>query len=64
MTPSVSDAVKALQRTSLAVGLIIALAGLANVLPTHDALPRIGLFALDWFRSLFYWLCFLSFLIW
>ncbi|EEX13397.1 trap transporter, 4tm/12tm fusion protein [Citreicella sp. SE45] len=46
------------------MGLVIALAGLANVLPTYGVLPRIGPFALDWFRPLFYWLCFLSFLIW
>ncbi|WP_289149575.1 TRAP transporter large permease subunit [uncultured Salipiger sp.] len=55
---------KALQLASLAAGLVIARAGLANVLPTYGVLPRTGSFALDWFRPLFSWLCFLSFLIW
>ncbi|SDE56761.1 hypothetical protein SAMN04488105_10524 [Salipiger thiooxidans] len=64
MTRSVSGGVKALQWTGLAVGLVIALAGLANVLPPYGVLPRIGPFGLDRFRLLFYWLCFLSFLIW
>ncbi|NIY95116.1 hypothetical protein HC022_02265 [Salipiger sp. HF18] len=35
-----------------------------GALPTYGVLPRIGPFALDWFRLLFYWLCFLSFLVW
>ena len=64
MTRSVSGEVKALQRASLAAGLVIARARLANVLPTYGVLPRTGSFALDWFRPLFSWLCFLSFLIW
>lgn len=64
MTRSVSGELKALQRASLAAGLVIARAGLANVLPTYGVLPRTGTFALDWFRPLFSWLCFLSFMIW
>lgn len=44
------------------IGLAIALAGLANVLPTYNVLPRIGPFAVEWFRPLFYWLSILVFL--
>jgi len=64
MTRINSHRAKALHWAGLSIGLVIALAGLANVLPTYGVLPRIGPFALDWFRPLFYWLCFLSFLIW
>ncbi|MEB3419273.1 TRAP transporter permease [Salipiger marinus] len=64
MTDMTTGRVKALHRAGLAVGLVIALAGLANVLPTYGILPRVGPFPLDWFRPLFYWLCFLSFLLW
>lgn len=64
MTVSIARRVKTLHWAGLAVGLVIALAGLANVLPTYGVLPRVGPFELDWFRPLFYWLCFLSFLIW
>lgn len=45
-----------------AIGLVIALAGLANVLPTYDILPRIGPFPVEWFRPLFFWLSILVFL--
>lgn len=55
---------KALGGASMAVGLAIALLGLGNVMPTFGVLPRIGPFELEWFRPFFYWLCFLSFLIW
>ncbi|MEM8702833.1 MAG: TRAP transporter large permease subunit, partial [Pseudomonadota bacterium] len=44
------------------IGLAIALAGLANVLPTYNVLPRIGPFPVEWFRPLFYWLSILVFL--
>ncbi|MEL6204673.1 MAG: TRAP transporter fused permease subunit [Pseudomonadota bacterium] len=44
------------------IGLVIALAGLANVLPTYGVLPRIGPFPVEWFRPLFYWLSILVFL--
>ncbi|MCW1950690.1 MAG: hypothetical protein KIH44_004905, partial [Octadecabacter sp.] len=42
--------------------MIIALAGLANVMPTYNVLPRIGPFPVEWFRPLFYWLSILVFL--
>ncbi|MEM9707236.1 MAG: TRAP transporter fused permease subunit [Pseudomonadota bacterium] len=45
-----------------AIGLSIALAGLANVLPTYGVLPRIGPFPVEWFRPLFFWLSILVFL--
>ncbi|MEQ3626231.1 MAG: TRAP transporter fused permease subunit [Celeribacter sp.] len=45
-----------------AIGLIIALSGLANVMPTYNVLPRIGPFPVEWFRPLFYWLSILVFL--
>lgn len=38
-------------------GLLVALAGLLNVLPTYDLLPRIGPFELSWFRPFIYWAC-------
>ena len=44
------------------IGLTIALAGLANVLPTYGVLPRIGPFPVEWFRPLFFWLAILVFL--
>lgn len=44
------------------LGLMIALAGLANVMPTYNVLPRIGPFPVEWFRPLFYWLCILVFI--
>lgn len=43
------------------VGLVIALMGLANVMPTYNVLPRIGPFPVEWFRPLFYWLSILVF---
>ena len=42
------------------LGLIIALLGLTNVMPTYGVLPRIGPYELSWFRPFFYWLCVLS----
>ncbi len=44
------------------IGLVIALAGLANVMPTYNVLPRIGPFPVEWFRPLFYWLSILVFI--
>ncbi|WP_305984459.1 TRAP transporter fused permease subunit [Roseibium sp. MMSF_3544] len=44
------------------IGLVIAIAGLLNVLPTYNVLPRIGPFPVEWFRPLFFWLCVLCFL--
>lgn len=44
------------------IGLIIALAGLANVMPTYNVLPRIGPFPVEWFRPLFFWFSILVFL--
>lgn len=64
MTSELNSGQKVLRSASLAVGLAIALLGLANVMPTFGFLPRIGPFELEWFRPLFYWLCFLSFIIW
>ncbi|GGO86557.1 hypothetical protein GCM10011348_37650 [Marinobacterium nitratireducens] len=49
-------------RFSFLVGLVIALIGLGNVLPTFDVLPRIGPFAIEWYRPLFFLLCVLAFL--
>ena len=46
----------------LITGLAIALAGLANVLPTFDVLPRLGPFPVEWYRPLFFWLCILAIL--
>lgn len=48
--------------STFTIGLIIALAGLANVMPTYNVLPRIGPFPVEWFRPLFYWLSILVFL--
>ena len=48
--------------SAYAIGLTIALAGLANVLPTYGVLPRIGPFPVEWFRPLFFWLSILVFL--
>lgn len=45
-----------------AIGLAIALAGLANVMPTYNVLPRMGPFPVEWFRPLFFWLAILVFL--
>ena len=45
-----------------AIGLVIALLGLANVLPTYGVLPRIGPFPVEWFRPLFFWLAILVFI--
>lgn len=49
-------------RFSFLVGLVIALIGLGNVLPTFDVLPRLGPFPIEWYRPLFFWLCILAFL--
>lgn len=38
-------------------GLLVTVAGLLNVLPTYDLLPRIGPFELSWFRPFIYWAC-------
>lgn len=48
--------------STFAIGLIIALAGLANVMPTYNILPRFGPFPVEWFRPAFYWLSILVFL--
>lgn len=45
-----------------ALGLVIAFAGLANVMPTFGVLPRIGPFAVEWFRPLFFWLSIAAFI--
>ncbi|WP_018687414.1 TRAP transporter permease [Ahrensia kielensis] len=42
---------------SYAIGLLITLVGLVNVMPTYDVLPRIGPFELAWYRPFLYWLC-------
>ncbi|MEL6915480.1 MAG: TRAP transporter fused permease subunit [Pseudomonadota bacterium] len=41
------------------LGLLISLVGLANVLPTYGQLPRIGPFAVEWFRPFLFLLAFL-----
>ncbi|MEM6637374.1 MAG: hypothetical protein AAF667_15945 [Pseudomonadota bacterium] len=47
--------------SAFTIGLVIALMGLANVLPTYNVLPRIGPFPVEWFRPLFFWLSILVF---
>ena len=44
------------------IGLIIALIGLANVMPTYNVLPQVGPFPVEWFRPLFFWLSILVFI--
>ncbi|MEW5422843.1 TRAP transporter permease [Amorphus sp. 3PC139-8] len=53
---SISDsaAKRLLQAALAATGLFVALAGMANVLPSFGNLPRIGPFAIEWFRPLFF----------
>lgn len=46
-----------LQRLLWLLGGMLALAGLANVLPSYGVLPRIGPFELEWFRPTFFALC-------
>lgn len=41
---------------SLVAGLAVAIIGLVNVLPAYPGLPRLGPFAVEWFRPLFFWL--------
>lgn len=62
MTPRTTDATRIAGSSVYAIGLIIALAGLANVMPTYNVLPRIGPFPVEWFRPMFYWLSILVFL--
>lgn len=62
MTPHSSGAKRTAGYSVYAIGLIIALSGLANVMPTYNVLPRIGPFPVEWFRPLFYWLSILVFL--
>jgi len=54
---SIADTMRML---SMILGLVVAILGLANVMPTFDVLPRIGPFDLSWFRPMLYWLCMLS----
>lgn len=49
-----------MKAVSFGLGLLVALMGLSNVMPTYDVLPRIGPYELAWFRPFFYWLCVLS----
>ncbi|MEP3046601.1 MAG: TRAP transporter fused permease subunit [Roseibium sp.] len=46
-----------MKQLSFALGLLIALLGLSNVMPTYGILPRIGPYELSMFRPGFYWLC-------
>ncbi len=62
MTPHSSGAKRTAGYSVYAIGLIIALSGLANVMPTYNVLPRTGPFPVEWFRPLFYWLSILVFL--
>ena len=62
MTGSTIDISRIAAGCVFAIGLAIALAGLANVLPTYNVLPRIGPFPVEWFRPLFFWLAILVFL--
>lgn len=62
MTGDTSGAARIAGYSVFVIGLAIALAGLANVMPTYNVLPRIGPFAVEWFRPLFYWLSILVFL--
>lgn len=62
MSPLATGATRIAGYSVYAIGLIIALAGLANVMPTYDVLARIGPFPVEWFRLLFYWLSILVFL--
>ncbi len=62
MTPHSSGAKRTAGYSVYAIGLFIALSGLANVIPTYNVLPRTGPFPVEWFRPLFYWLSILVFL--
>ncbi len=62
MVPDATGFTRITATSVFVIGLIIALAGLANVLPTYGVLPRIGPFPVEWFRPLFFWLCILVFL--
>lgn len=62
MTEAPNTASRIAGYSVFAIGLAIALAGLANVMPTYNVLPRIGPFPVEWFRPLFYWLSILVFL--
>ncbi|MEM9231643.1 MAG: TRAP transporter fused permease subunit [Pseudomonadota bacterium] len=61
MSGNVTGAPRIAGFSVFAVGLVIALMGLANVMPTYNILPRIGPFPVEWFRPLFYWLSILVF---
>ena len=62
MAPDATGLSRFTAASVFATGLIISLAGLANVLLTYGVLSRIGPFPVEWFRSLFFWLCILVFL--
>lgn len=49
-----------MKSASYGLGLLIALMGLSNVMPTYGVLPRIGPYELAWFRPAIYWFCVLS----
>lgn len=46
-----------LQRPLWLLGGLLALAGLINVMPAYAFLPRLGPFAIEWFRPAFFTLC-------
>ena len=48
---------KALGTLLFLFGLFVALSGMANVFPAWGPMPRIGPFALEWYRPLFFWAC-------
>lgn len=50
----------AMKRVSMIIGLVVAVLGLLNVMPTYGVLPRIGPFELSMFRPGIYFLCVLS----
>lgn len=49
-----------MNRLIMLIGLVIAVLGLLNVMPTYGVLPRIGPFDLSMFRPGIYFLCILS----
>ncbi|MFG1495516.1 TRAP transporter fused permease subunit [Saccharospirillum sp. HFRX-1] len=46
-----------LRRLILVLGGLLALAGLINVMPGYDFVPRLGPFAVEWFRPAFFSFC-------
>lgn len=45
------------ERISLWIGCLLGVIGLVNILPGYGNLPRLGPFALEWYRPFFFTLC-------